>query len=74
MKATAMLSIMPFSGTFTTAAVAKALGRKSISIESQNDYIKIGLRRVLGFNEHKGESLERPKKNTKIKNGCGVKH
>ena len=38
----------PFSGTFTTAAVAKKLGRKSVSIESQDEYIKIGLRRVLG--------------------------
>jgi len=63
----------PFSGTFTTAAVAKALGRKSISIESQDEYLKIGLRRVLGVKEHQGERLERPYKDTKIKNGRGVK-
>jgi site-specific DNA-methyltransferase (adenine-specific) len=63
----------PFSGTFTTAAVAKALSRKTISIESQDEYLKIGLRRVLGFDEYQGERLERPKKNTKIKNGHGVK-
>ncbi len=63
----------PFSGTFTTAAIAKALGRKSISIESQDEYLKIGLRRVLGFNEHQGEALKRPRKNTKIKNGREVK-
>jgi site-specific DNA-methyltransferase (adenine-specific) len=64
----------PFSGTFTTAAVAKALGRKSISIESQEEYLKIGLRRVLGMSEHLGEKIEAVKKNTKIKNGRGVKY
>lgn len=64
----------PFSGTFTTAAVAKSLGRNSISIESQEKYLKIGLRRVLGFNEYKGEKLEPVKKNTKIRNGRGVKY
>ena len=58
-----------FSGTFTTAAVAKALSRKSISIESQSQYLKIGLRRVLDRTEHLGEKLEAVKKNTKIKNG-----
>ncbi len=64
----------PFSGTFTTAAVAKLLGRNSISIEYQDTYIKIGLRRVLGMKEHQGEKLEAVKKNTKIKNGRGVKY
>ena len=57
----------PFSGTFTTAAVAKKLERKSISIESQDEYLKIGLRRVLGMDEHLGEKLEAVEKNTKIK-------
>lgn len=64
----------PFSGTFTTAAVAKTLGRKTISIESQEEYLKIGLRRVLGFNEHQGERLAKPMKNTTVKNGRGVKN
>jgi len=64
----------PFAGAFTTAAVAKALGRNSISIESQDEYLKIGLRRVLGMKEHLGERLEAVKKNTKIRNGRGVKH
>jgi site-specific DNA-methyltransferase (adenine-specific) len=64
----------PFSGTFTTAAIAKKLGRKSISIESQDEYIKIGLRRVLGFTEHQGEKLEVVRKNTKIKNTHGMKN
>ena len=35
----------PFSGTFTTSAVAKRLQRKTIGIECEEDYIKIGLRR-----------------------------
>jgi len=63
----------PFSGTFTTAAVAKVLGRKTISIESQEEYLKIGLRRVLGFEEYQGEKLSKPIKNTKIKNSRGIK-
>lgn len=58
----------PFSGTFTTASVAKSLNRKSISIESQEEYIKIGLRRVLQQTDYKGESLEPLAKNTIIKN------
>lgn len=49
----------PFAGAFTTAYVAQKLHRKSISIELQEDYIKIGLRR-LGLSEtYKGEKLER---------------
>ncbi|MBE8232619.1 MAG: adenine-specific DNA-methyltransferase, partial [Endozoicomonadaceae bacterium] len=64
----------PFSGTFTTATVAKNLERKSISIESQTEYIKIGLRRVLDMGEYLGEKLEAVKKNTKIKNGRSAKH
>lgn len=64
----------PFAGTFTTASVAKALGRNSVSIEAQDEYLKIGLRRVLGMKEHYGEKLEAIKKNTKIKNGRGAKH
>ena len=36
----------PFSGTFTTSFVAQKLGRKSIGIELQKDYVEIGLCRV----------------------------
>ncbi len=64
----------PFSGTFTTATVAKSLGRNSISIESQGLYLKIGLRRVLCMNENNGEKLEAVKKNTKIRNGRSIKY
>ncbi|ACF14942.1 Site-specific DNA-methyltransferase (adenine-specific) [Chloroherpeton thalassium ATCC 35110] len=64
----------PFAGTFTAAAVAKAFGRKSVSIESQEKYLKIGLRRILDMTEYQGEKLDAVKKNTKIKNRRGVKY
>lgn len=41
----------PFGGSFSTSAVAKRLGRRSISIERNETYIKIGLRR-LGIPSH----------------------
>jgi len=47
----------PFSGTFTTSFVAKALGRRSIGIEMQEEYVKIGLRRLDLVSEYKGEKL-----------------
>lgn len=56
------LVLDPFCGSFTTCAVAKRLGRKSIGIESQLQYIKIGLRRVLGMEEINGEPLLPPDK------------
>lgn len=59
----------PFAGAFTTAAVAKRLKRKSISIESQEDYLKIGLRRVLGKKTYKGQELLPPDKTYERKNG-----
>lgn len=52
----------PFGGTFTSGAVSKRLGRNSISIESQEEYLKIGLRRVLGWQEYKGDQLLPPQK------------
>ena len=36
----------PFSGTFTTSFVARELGRKSIGVEIEEEYIKIGLGRL----------------------------
>jgi site-specific DNA-methyltransferase (adenine-specific) len=65
------LILDPFAGTFTTAAVAKRLGRKSISIELQEEYLKIGLRRVLELLEYKGEELLPPQKNHQVKNKNG---
>jgi site-specific DNA-methyltransferase (adenine-specific) len=49
----------PFAGTFTTCFVAKELGRKSLGIELQEDYIKIGMRRLQMVTEYKGEKLEK---------------
>lgn len=49
----------PFSGTFTTCAVAKELGRNCIGIEMQEEYVKIGLRRLQLAEEYKGEKLQR---------------
>jgi site-specific DNA-methyltransferase (adenine-specific) len=46
-----------FSGTFTTSYVAQQLGRQSIGIELQQDYIKIGLRRLGIQDELDGELL-----------------
>ena len=36
----------PFSGSFTTSYTAKILGRRSIGIEIQEDYVKAGLKRL----------------------------
>lgn len=47
----------PFGGTFSTCAVAQRLGRKSIGIEMQEEYIKIGLRRLGISDYYKGEKL-----------------
>ena len=58
----------PFSGTFTTSAVAKRLNRKSIGIEWEKDYIKIGLRRCGIQKVLDGELLHAVKKNTERHN------
>lgn len=52
----------PFSGSFTTAYVAKMLNRKCIGIELQDEYIKIGLRRLGLADEYKGEPLKKIEK------------
>ena len=56
------LVIDPFGGSFTTGAVAQKLGRKSISIESQEEFVKIGLRRLGILNNYKGIPLSPPQK------------
>lgn len=53
------LVLDPFSGTFTTGFVAKQLNRKFIGIELQEEYVKIGLRRLKLIDEYKGEKLQR---------------
>ncbi len=59
----------PFSGSFTTGAVAKSLGRNTIGIDLQEEYIKIGLRRLGLSTSYNGELLQKVQKNTVIKHG-----
>ena len=49
----------PFSGTFTTSFVAKKSGRKSVGIEIEEEFVKIGLRRLQIQTLYKGEELRR---------------
>ncbi len=53
----------PFAGTFTTCAVAKKMNRSTIGIELQEEYVKVGLRRVGIQTTYNGEFLHPPKKN-----------
>lgn len=64
----------PFAGTFTTGAVAKRLGRRTIGIELNEDYVKIGLRRLAIADTYKGQKLVSPQKNTERRNSNGVRH
>ncbi|AFZ13834.1 Site-specific DNA-methyltransferase (adenine-specific) [Crinalium epipsammum PCC 9333] len=54
------LVLDPFSGTFTTSFVAQQNGRHSIGIDVEEEYIKIGLRRLDICKEYRGETLQRP--------------
>jgi len=49
----------PFSGTFTTSFVAKQLNRRSIGVDIQEEYLKIGLRRLQIASKYNGESLRK---------------
>lgn len=51
----------PFSGSFTTSAVATRLGRVSIGIDLNEEYYEIGLRRTGIATERNGKSLEKVK-------------
>jgi len=62
------LVLDPFSGTFTTCAVSQKLGRKSIGIEAQEEYLKIGLRRLSLATSYKGERLSVIEKSTARRN------
>ena len=53
------LVLDPFSGTFTTSFVAKKWGRRSIGIEIEEEYVKIGLRRLQILTHYKGKELAR---------------
>lgn len=56
------LVLDPFSGTFTTSAVAQKLGRRSCGIEKELEYVKIGLRRLSIQDELDGERLLKAKR------------
>jgi len=56
------LVLDPFSGTFTTSYVARLLERDSIGIEIEEEYIKIGLRRLEICHTYNGEILKREPK------------
>jgi adenine-specific DNA-methyltransferase len=64
----------PFSGTFTTSFVANSLGRRSIGIEVEEEYVKIGLRRVGVCTEYNGEMLERPRRSYEREAIANAKH
>ena len=67
------LILDPFAGTFTTCAVAQRLGRACIGIEKEEEYIKIGLRRLDVQTEIDGEKLLAPQKNHTRRNKNGIK-
>ena len=52
----------PFSGTFTTSAVAQKLNRNTIGIEIEQEYVKIGLRRLDITDTYEGVPLMRSTK------------
>lgn len=56
------LVLDPFSGSFSTCAVAKRLGRKSIGIEINEEYVKIGIRRLNLPSDYTPEELMKEKK------------
>ena len=65
----------PFSGSFTTPAVAARLGRIGVGIDINEEYYEIGLRRTGIATERKGKSLEKVKirkTNAKSKHMRGV--
>ena len=58
----------PFSGSFTTSAVAVRLGRVAIGIDLNEEYFEMGLRRTGITTEYKGKTLVKEKvRKTKAK-------
>ncbi len=58
----------PFSGSFTTSAVATKLGRIGIGIDMNEEYFEIGIRRTGIASEYKGKALVKEKvRKTKAK-------
>jgi len=63
------LVLDPFAGTFTTCAVAQRLGRRSLGIELNKEFVKIGLRRLSIAETFEGSLLTRQQKTYVRKNG-----
>lgn len=55
------LVLDPFSGSFTTSAVAVKLGRNAIGIDLNDEYFEMGLRRTGIADEFNGKRLEKEK-------------
>lgn len=51
----------PFSGSFTTSAVAVKLGRVAIGVDMNEEYYEIGIRRTGIANEYNGKQLIKEK-------------
>lgn len=51
----------PFSGSFTTSAVANKLGRKAIGIDLNEEYFEMGIRRTNISDIYNGKSLKKVK-------------
>ncbi len=56
------LVLDPFSGSFTTSAVARRLGRNAIGIDMNEEYFEIGIRRTGIADIYKGKPLVKQKK------------
>lgn len=56
------LVLDPFSGSFTTSAVSKRLNRRSIGIEINEEYVKMGIRRLNLESHYNNEELKKIKK------------
>ena len=65
------LVLDPFAGSFTTCAVARRLGRRTIGFERVEEYVGIGLRRLGIANTLNGVDLQPVAKSTKRRNGRG---
>ena len=65
------LVLDPFAGTFTTSHVAKKLGRRSIGIEIEGEYTKIGLGRLRIRNQCKSDQLTRHFRSYEERNSAG---
>ena len=63
----------PFAGTFTASAVARRLGRSTISIELQEEFVKVGLRRLQIQDRLNGELLRPLDKKYTRRNANGRK-